>query len=250
MIKRLLKKASEQVVKQYEYYRVAIQQETEERARQQARVTLRQQQLQAMKLQQQSQMSSSYQHPKSPHTPRLNQTFNYPAPPPPHPSSHISHPHPSQQQPHSSHTYGGGISVTSSGAYFDPPPSSHHHEPNNLHHPHPHPASSPNLFATRNVPSHTGPRHHSSSNLQQHVVGGAGGGVSSHHGNTGTSRGVEAPNRTQSYNNLPHVPANGHMFAKGQLHLKSTSAGSKFADIFESKVSHSDILQDLEETFV
>ena len=67
----------------------------------------------------------------------------------------------------------------------------------------------------------------------------------------GTSRGVEAPNRTQSYNNLPHIPANGHMLAKGPLHLKShMSAGSKFADIFESKVSHSDILQDLEETFV
>ena len=82
-------------------------------------------------------------------------------------------------------------------------------------------------------------------------MGGAGSGVSSHHGNTGTSRGVEAPNRTQSYNNLPHIPANGHMLAKGPLHLKShVSAGSKFADIFESKVSHSDILQDLEETFV
>ena len=80
-------------------------------------------------------------------------------------------------------------------------------------------------------------------------MGGAGGGVSSHHGNQGS----EAPNRTQSYNNLPHVPANGHMFANQgqQLHAKiHPSSGSKFADIFESKVSHSDILQDLEETFV
>ena len=89
-------------------------------------------------------------------------------------------------------------------------------------------------------------------------MGGAGGGgvgVGSHHGNPGTTpQGSDAPNRTRSYNNLPHVPANGHMFAKGPpLHLKShTSAGSKFADIFESNVSHSDIFQaqDLEETFV
>jgi hypothetical protein len=102
------------------------------------------------------------------------------------------------------------------------------------------------------VPSLTPPRHHSSSNLQQHLVGGAGGGVVGHHGNPGTTttRGSETPNRTHSYNNLPHVPPNGQMFAKGPLHLKSHTSSGKFADIFESKVSHSDILQDLEETFV
>lgn len=222
MIKRLFKKASEQVVKQYEYYRVAIQQETEERARQQARVAQRQQQqLQAIKQQQQI---GHHSQPKSPHTPRLQQHFNYP---PPH--SHIPHP-----QPHS--PYGGG-GVTSSGAYFDyhaqPPPS---HELNNLNHHYP--SSTPPMFSA-------GMRHHSSSNLQHHqIVGGSR--VSGYPSNTGTRPGeMGAPNRTQSQNSLPHIPPNGHMLP-GQLR-SHTSAGSTFAEIFESKVSH---LQDLEETFV
>lgn len=206
-------------MKQYEYYRVAIQQETEERMRHQARATLRQQQLQAMTQQ------PHHPQPKSPHTPRLQQHFNYPPPP-----SHMPHP-----QPHP--PYGGG-GVTSSGAYFDHRANPHpHHDLNNLQHHYP--SSSPAMFSTA-------VRHHSSANLQQqqHMVGG----VSGYHGNL-SARPVEtgAPNRTQSYNNLPHLPSNGHMVS-GQLHLKThTSAGSTFADFFESKVSH---LQDLEETFV
>ena len=118
MIKRLLKKAWEQVVKQYEYYRVAIQQETEERAREQARFS-RQQQLQAMAPHQ----------PKSPHTPRLTQQFNYPPPT----SSHVPHP-----------PYGRSS--------FESP---HPHEPNDLHHPHP--SSSSAMFPLR---------QHSATNLQ------------------------------------------------------------------------------------
>ena len=226
MIKRLFKKASEQVVKQYEYYRVAIQQETEERARQQARVTQRQQQqLQAMKLQQQQQQIGHAPQPKSPHTPRLQQHFNYP---PPH--SHMPHP-----QPHSPYGSGG---MTSSGAYFDYHAQPHSHELNNLQQHYP--SSTPPMFSA-------GLRHHSSANLQhqyQHIVGGNRGG--GYHENTGTRPGeMGIPNRTQSHNNLPHIPSNGHM-VPGRLR-SHTSAGSKFAEIFESKVSH---LQDLEETFV
>ena len=90
-----------------------------------------------------------------------------------------------------------------------------------------------------------GIRHHSSSNLQHHqIVGGSR--VSGYPSNTGTRPGeMGVPNRTQSQNSLPHIPPNGHMLS-GQLR-SHTSAGSTFAEIFESKVSH---LQDLEETFV
>ena len=209
MIKRLFKKASEQVVKQYEYYRVAIQQETEERVRKQSRFTLNQQQ-----------QLSHHPQPKSPHTPRLHQQFNYPPP------SHMPHP-----QPHPS--YGGG--VTSSGAYFDLPHPPHEH--NNLHHPHP--SSSPAMLSLSTS-------RHSSSNLQQHrMMGGGGGGVTSHHGNIDMRAGEGTPNRTQSYNNLPRIPSNGHMIPQ-QLHLNAP-AGSTFADIFESNDAH---FEDLEETFV
>lgn len=40
MIKRLLKKGSEQIVKQYEYYRVAVQQEIDTRIRQRHRAAM------------------------------------------------------------------------------------------------------------------------------------------------------------------------------------------------------------------
>lgn len=213
MIKRLLKKGSEQIVKQYEYYRVAVQQEIDERLRQQNQYA----QLKAIKHHQQQQTHSQ------------------------HSTTHHHHMHPAFPMSHGHLTSSSASSTMHQyPSYYDSEPDINHHNSSssnshNHHHNH--------LYhnGRRNPPVRSASgsgRHHSSSNL---------------HGNSSTSNtGGCAPFRTQSYNNLPHTNSSGHLpppMGRQGSGFSDLFESMNSVNSIQPRLSDSDF-QGLEETFV